>query len=74
MAYQKPSPISLLQEEFPCGIVVDNIGYRAKVVGYHVEARMLILEHETIGRWLADPYKCTIPIQKPVKPTVPVLM
>lgn len=75
MTYQKPNPISFLEEEFPVGLIVENFGYRAHVIGYHVGAKMLIVENEEIGKWLADPMKCTVPIQKPVREgQTPMLM
>ena len=74
--YSRPQkPISPLAEEFPVGITVENIGYRAKVVGYNIGAGMLILQNDVIGKWLADPYKCVVPIQKPVpEGQIPVIM
>ena len=74
MKYQKPSPIAMLEEEFPCGILVSNLGYRARVIGYHVAGQLLILEHNEIGKWLADPQKCSIPAQRPQRPMIPMLI
>ena len=74
MKYQKPDPIGFLREDFPCGTIVENIGYRAKVIGYQITGKLLILENEEIGRWVADPMKCTRPIQRPVKPQMPTLI
>ena len=75
MKYQKPNPIGAIEEEFPVGMIVENFGYRANVIGYHVGARMLIVENAEIGRWLADPMKCHVPAQKPVpEGQLPLLM
>ena len=76
MKYQKPNPISFLQEDFPVGTQIINFGFLCDVIGYHVAGKMLIVRDVTDGvKWLADPDKCTIPVNRPVtKGIVPVFM
>ena len=67
----KPNRIpSSLEEDFPIGLIVENflpIGarYQAVVVGYH--AGCLVVKDNHGDKWLADPNKCTVPLQRPVR-------
>ena len=45
---------------FTLGTLVTNFGITATVVGFHEEVHDLILEAPGIGRWIADPAKCTL--------------
>ena len=52
-----------MKTTFPIGTIVRNLGFTAKVIGYHEEAGCLVLRgyglHDAgIGQWIADPAKC----------------
>lgn len=57
------SRLDQLVDTFPIGLVVENFGIRAKVVGYQYSASLaeytgnLILS-DTACKWVADPDKC----------------
>ena len=52
-----------MKTTFPIGTIVRNLGFTAKVIGYHEEAGCLVLQgyglcDAGIGQWIADPAKC----------------
>ena len=46
-------------KNFMIGQQVTNFGITATVAGYHEASGSLILEAPGIGRWIADPAKCS---------------
>ena len=61
----KPNKIpSSLEEDFPIGLVVENFGLQAKVVGY-LASDLIVSDGRC--KWIADPDKCIVRPQRAVQ-------